>query len=70
MHVLTFYVFNKRVHLLVKGIFIGADVQFINSPFEKMKFILVSDIKMTYQTLKNNIGTFVGCDSCDSEQTV
>ena len=48
----------------------GADVQFNNSSFQKMKFILVSDIKMTYQALKNKINTCLGSDICDSEQTV
>ena len=45
-----------------------ADIQFNNSPYQKMKFILVSDFKIIYQTLENNISTFLGSDTCDNEQ--
>jgi hypothetical protein len=33
-----------------------------------MTFILVSDIKIIHQTLKINICTFLGSDTCDNEQ--
>jgi hypothetical protein len=35
-----------------------------------MKFTLVADLKITYQTLTDNISIFLRSDACDSEQTV
>jgi hypothetical protein len=47
-----------------------ADTQFNNIIFQTKKFTLVVGIKITYQTLMDNISIFLPSDACDSEQTV